>query len=385
MVSGQAVKNIVMGGKTAEDLFNKHWVNSGFEGEINDEGTKTTVPVQRLLHDSNKEKLQEFKGMTKSIIQKQMTSTQVEDSTPLIFDPEILSIVRMRAPFLEALPMEGQQGYKAVYNRIDSRDDPIGFKAEGDVLDLSGTSGKNIGFTKGETSMKIYVDKADISDFTQAAASHYMNVEDTTLGQRIGLYAQRKEQQCLYGDTSQDTGSGYLGDAEAYDGLAKIFADAGTDVDKSGVTENFVKDVRTEIHNILQNENVNPADLMVVTSYTMFDALTNELAPAQTRYGATETTADVGIQQLRINGVPVMATHNVKEHTDGAYVVGSEYDVFIVNTRAARFRSLVPLSSVPLAKLGLSQATAIFEFGALIDRAGGNWGKWLKDYGVSTS
>lgn len=376
----------LMGDKTDKEIFSEIWEEQGFKGVRKEGGTVITAPMQRLLHDSNKDTLAKNKGMVKNAIVKQMTSTEVSGATPLVFDPEILNIEFMTAPFLEMLPQEGQQGYKAVYNRIDSRDDPIGFQAEGDVLDLSGYSGKDIGFTKGETDMKIYVDKANISDFSQAAAAHYMNVEDTTLGQRIALHAQWKEQMVFYGDTSQGTGSGWIGDSNGYDGMAKIFTDAGNVEDKSGVSSGeYVKDIRSEIYDLLQNQNIQATDLLIVTSYSMFDQLTRELVPAQTRYGATETTTDVGIQQLRINGVRVLATHNIKEYTDGDYNVGNEGDVFIVNTRAARFRALVPLSSVPLAKLGLSQATAIFEFGAFIDRAGGNWGKYLKNYTVTTS
>ena len=389
MVNGEMIKNIVMGGHSHETLFKHFWENYGFKGVKNEEGTAVTVPVQRMLHTSNQEQLKRFKGMVAkdmhSISQKQMTATEVQDYTPLVFDPEILSILKDEAPFLEAIPQEGQQGYKAVYQRIDSRDAPIGYTSESDSIDLTGYSGKNIGFAKGETDMTIYVDKANISDFTQAAAEHYMNVQDTTLGQRIALYGQRKEKQILYGDTSQDTGTGFIGDANSFDGLAKIFTDQGNDKDKSGVSDNIVKDIRGEIHLMLQNENVSVRDLMVVTSYTMFDKITGELQPAQTRYSATETVADVGIQQLRIHGVPVLATHNVDNHSDSGYTPGSETDVFIVNMRAVRFRSLVPLSSVPLARLGLSQATAIFEFGALIERSGGNWGRYLKNYGVTVA
>ena len=382
----ELTKEVLMGDQSYDDVFKQSWEHHGFKAVRKEGGVPITVPMQRLLNQKNTDMIDKNTGMVKNAITKQMTATEVEGSTPLVFDPEILSIEFMTAPFLEALPQEGQQGYKAVYNRIDSRDSPIGFVSEGDAIDLSGYSGKNIGFTKGETSMKIYVDKANISDFSQAAAAHYMNVEDTTLGQRIALHAQWKEQMVFYGDTNQDTGSGWIGDSNGYDGMAKIFTDVGNDVDKSGVSSGeYVKDIRSEVYDLLQNENIMAQDLLIVTSYSMFDQLTRELVPAQTRYGANETSADVGIQQLRINGVPVMATHNIKEYTDGSYNIGNEGDVFIVNTRAARFRALVPLSSVPLAKLGLSQATAIFEFGAFIDRAGGNWGKYLKNYSVTTS
>lgn len=442
------IKKIVMGNKTSEELFKTFWIDNGFKGVKADNGQTITVPVQRLLHQDNKEVLKQYKGMARKALTKQMTSSEVESHVPLVFDPEILAILKQNAPFKEAIATEGQQGYKAVYQRIDSRDDPIGFTSESEVVDLSGTSGKNIGFAKKETDMTIYVDLVDISDFTQSAAEHYMNVEDTVLGERLALYAQRVEKQMLYGDTSLDTKSGFIGDANGFDGLAKIYTDKGNSVDKSGTTDNFIKDIKGEIHQMLQDENVNINDLMVLTSWTFFDELSNELVPGNSRFSETATAADVGIRQLRISGVPVMASHNVGlqqaeekvlststgdnevvvandytsvlEADDTVSIGGSDYtvssvsysssdnettitfnsvdsdltgetatiditgsdrDVFIVNTRAVRRRLLVPLSTVPLGRLGLSERTALFEYGAMIERTDGNWGRYLKAYG----
>jgi hypothetical protein len=375
------IRSIAMGSKSPEELFKQYWEAHGFQKVNSGDGSILTVPVQRMLHTSNKDLLKQNKGMVRRAIVKQMTAAQVATHTPLIFDPEILSILSQNAPFKERIAIEGQQGFKAVFNLINSRAAPLGFKAESAVLDLSGSSGSGIGFDKGEIDMRIYVDLVDISDFTQAAAEHYMNVADTTLGERVALYAQRSEQQMLYGDPTEDTQTGYLGDATGYAGLAKIFADAGNSVDKRGVSENFIQDIKREIHQLLQEaKNVNINDLLIVTSWSFFDVLANELVPAQTRLSAVSTEADIGIQTLRIQGVPVIATHNVATHVDSGFVTGDEGDVFIVNTRATRFRSLVPFSTIPLGRLGLSERTALFEFGAMIERTKGAWGKHLKAY-----
>ena len=372
---------MVFGNDTTEQLFNKYWAKHGFAGVKNDAGTTLTVPVQRMLNTKNQEALKKFKGITR----KQMTATEVEDHVPLIFDPEILSILKEEAPFLEMIPIEGQQGYKAVFNFINSRDAPLGFKSESDVIDLSGESGKDIGFDKGEVDMTIYVDIADISDFTQAAAEHYMDVADTTLGERVKLYAQRKEQQILYGDPSQNTASGWVGDASGYKGLATLYNDKSNAIDKSGKSDNFIKDIKKELAKIKQEENVNVNDLRIITSHTFFDVLSQELVPENVRFAATGTDANIGIQTLRIKGVPVLATHNVDTFVDEGFTVGDEGDVFIVNMRAVRFRALVPFSTVPLARVGLSERTALFEFGALIERTNGNWGRHLKAYNYDGS
>lgn len=381
-----AIKNMVMGNKTPEELFKMFWEDYGMKGVKTEQGQTITVPVQRVLHRDNKEVLAQNKGMVRKAITKQMTASEVQSHVPLIYDPEILGILKSNAPFKERVAKEGQQGYKAVFNYIHQRDDPIGFKSESDVLDLTSTSGKNIKFEKGEVDMTIYVDLVDISDFTQAAAEHYVNVEDTTFGERLALYAQRLEQQMLYGDKSQDTDSGYLGDANSFNGLAKLAADASNDVDRSSIDKDFAKDIKSYIHDIMQNEAVNINDLVIVTSWTFFDKITSELVPNQIRYAAVPGDTNVGIEQLRIAGVPVMATHNVSSYTDGDYSIGDENDVFIVNMRAIRHRQLVPLSTVPLGRLGLSERTAIFEFGAMIDRTEGNWIRYLKSYdgGAST-
>lgn len=448
---GNTIKNMVLGKqKDASEIFEQYWGKHGFKGVVNDAGVRVSMPVQRLLHNDNQEALKKFKGMTRKAIEKQMTSSEVSDSTPLVYDPEILSLFKDEAPFMEQVAQEGQQGYKAVFNRIDSRDEPLGFKSESDVVDLSGNSGKNIGFSKSEVDMAIYVDIADISDFTQAAAEHYMNVEDTTLGERVKLYARRKEQTMLYGNTSLDVKDGGIGDANGYNGLAKLFTDQSNDVDKSSKSADFVEDIRQELYSLKQSENVSMNDMLIVTSWDMFAKLSEDLAPGQTRLGPNQTSANVGIQELRISGVPVVPTHNVDKiqnteivasssSTDNEVVVPNDYtqvlsaddtfdvggteltvastsyssannqttitvdalasdvegetatidiagsrsDVFLVNLRATRFRSLVPFSTVPLGKLGLSERTALFEFGAMIERTNGNWGRYLKAYNAS--
>lgn len=454
MVSNTRIKNMLFGNKSDSEIFKEYWEANGFKERKGSNGEALTVPVQRLFNSKNTEILAKHKGsVCKTIASWQtkdaMTSTQVQTHVPLVFDPDILSIQKDVAPFLERVPTEGQRGYKAVYQRVDARDRPLGFRTEAQVLDLTNETASDITFEKEETDMVIWIDKVEISDFTQDAASHYMDVRDTTLGQRVAEFMQRKEQQILYGDIGLGLQKGGLGDSRGYDGLSTIFTAAGNSIDKSSITEKFIGDIKKEIHAMIQKENVSPSDLLVVCSWSMFDTLGTELQPGQTRFGATENTADIGVANLRIQGVPVLPTHNITLHQETEVVVtsnagdntlvvpndytdvlaaddefdvggvtltvastsydsgdnqttitvdalaetvngetatfdiaGDDGDVFIVNTRAIRFRALAPFSAAPLARLGLADVSAIYEFGAFIERSAGNWGRYLKAYSI---
>ncbi|AXR81502.1 hypothetical protein [Natrarchaeobaculum sulfurireducens] len=313
-----------------------------------------------------------------------------ENSTPLVFDPEVLDIQKTEAPLAAGrLPTEGQEGYRAVYNVIDDRDDPIGYVSEGESANVLDDA-RGMSMERGEVDMAIYVDTAAITDFSAQAAAHYVDLEDLTLGARVAEHAQLKEQTVLYGDTSVDAEDGGPGDANAYDGLATIFDEADNAEDKSGFDPSaedddkaLVNDVKAEINEILQSEkNVSRGDLEVWTSYTVVDRMESELTNIA-RHDTDQDTVAYGHDGITINGVPVVPSHNVDEHDIGAEdPVGDEGDVFIVNTRSVRFRQLAPLSSIPLGTRGLADEVAMFEYGALIARAEGQWGRYLQAYDV---
>lgn len=320
-----------------------------------------------------------------------------ENSTPLVFDPEVLDIQKTEAPLaMGRLPSEGQEGYKAVYNVIDDRDAPIGYVSEGDSANvLDDASGMSM--ERGEVDMAIYVDTASITDFSAQAAAHYVDLEDLTLGARVAEHAQLKEQTVLYGDPDGvDTpDEGGIADENAYKGLATIFDEADNAEDKSGFDPSsedgerpLVDDIKAEIAELLQSsKNVSRSDLEVWTSYTVLDRIEAELTTIA-RHDTDQGSVDYGYDGVRINGVPVVASHNVDEHDVGedadgnTETVGDEGDVFIVNTRSVRFRQLAPLSSIPLGTRGLADEVALFEYGALIARAEGEWGRYLEAYDV---
>lgn len=388
--------------KGAEVLWETHGL--GFTTRAN--GVQVTAPVQSVHRHAGEQKLRNFWKRKQLGLQyedgdqhkgapseesrgKAVDSTIAETPTPLVFDPEILELLKSNAPFVAMVPEEGQQGYKAVYNRIDSRDAPMGFVDEGTSLDLISNS-KEFSMTRDETAMEIFVDAVRVSEFSDRASAHYMDLADTALGTRVAEHAQHKEQSFLYADPDQGLTDGSPGDSNAYHGLRSIFSDAGNLVDKATTdisgTDGLLRDLKAEIKELMQGPyNINKSDLMIVTSHTLFDQLENELE-VKARYNDDTDTVDFGIDTIRVSNVPVMATHNVDEHTfdDGSttYTVGSEGDAFIVNTRSTRFRSLMPLSTIPLAKQGWSDQMGLGEFGALIERSGGNFGKALENYQI---
>lgn len=304
---------------------------------------------------------------------------------PLVFDPDIVRILKDEAPLLERIPEVGQQGFKAVVNRIDARGAALGFRSESDALDLSAESENDDTFEQIEVDMEIWLDKVVTSDFAQAGGQHYFDIRDTQLGERVAQHAQDKERNVLYGDPSIATTSGSFGDAEGYDGFAEIITDAGNNVDKSGVdlsgSDALLKDIKAEIKTMLQGANaISKSDLEIWTSHTLFDELENELE-VRRRINDNAQSALFGFETIHISGVPVLASHNVTEHTDTS-ARGDEGDVFIMNRREFQFRSLMPLSTVPLARVGLAEQAAMAEFGAPVLRGAGNLCRYLEAYAI---
>jgi hypothetical protein len=359
------------------EKFSKFWLKNQFE--INATGTELEA---RGIEKATVDQMKEEKAIDANVAQ---------NATPLVFDPEILGIYKPNAPLVDRLTQEGQEGYTAVYNRIDSRDDAIGWTDEADSMNLLDNSESDISLAKAKRDMKIWVDKVSVADFSQRAMSHYANLRDTTLGERIAVHAQEKEQTVLYADPSQGLTDGSPGDENAPEGLATVAAAAGNQVDKSAVSlsesDALLKDIKAEIYSMLQSEkNILPNDLEIWTSWTLYDELDNEL----NSFGRIELDADrvnYGGTDMSIGpSVPVTPSHNIRAHTydDGTntYSAGSAGDVFIVNTRSMRYRNLAPLSTVPLGRRGLADEVAMFEYGTPIYRAEGEFSKHLSDYQI---
>lgn len=394
-----------MGVNSPEQAFNDLWAQHGFP-EINraNGAIKVTPSVQSMfstpenreaaagfwkkkqlgLDDENYAKAQTGELKESDLEHKTVDATVAENPTPLVFDPEILEILMSEAPLVARLPQEGQQGFKAVYNRIDERDAPIGFVDEATSLDLTQQS-REFNITRDETDMEIWVDAVEVSEFSERASAHYMNLRDTALGARVAEHGQEKEKSILYADPTQGTGTGGIGDANAYAGLSTLYGTTDKSATDVSGTKGLLKDVKAEIKDLLQGPYaVSKNDLEIWTSHTLFDHLENE-ADTATRREEGDQTVTFGMENIRISGVPVFPSHNVDSHTDDGdvtYSPGSEGDAFIVNTRSTRYRSLMPLSTVPLGTAGFGSRVAMGEFGALVERSAGNFGKYLSDYQI---
>ena len=320
-----------------------------------------------------------------------------ENSTPLVFDPEVLDLLKNTAPLaFDRLTRRGQQGYDAVYNVIDERQRPIGYVDVSQSTRLQDLA-RDFNLDREDVPMTIYADVAEIADFSATAAAHYMNLEDLTIGARMSEYALKHEQTVLYGDPTVALPGGSPVSENAFKGLATWYDEAGQSEDKSTVSSDFLEDIKSEIRELMQGPfATNPTDLEIWTSWTMYDALENELTP-RARHDENATSLNFGDYGIQIGGVTVYPSHNVDEHTyveedenfeevtdtPQTETVGDEGDVFIVNTATAEYRELAPLSTFPLAVRGASDEVAMVEYGALVEQSQGNFGKVLEGYDVA--
>jgi len=362
-------------------------------------------------------------------------SNVAERSTPLVFDPEILQSLKDDAPLLwERTARQGQQGYYAVFNRVDRRQRPIGRVPEAVSKRLQDLA-RDFGLNREDVPMKIYADTAEIGDFAATASAHYMDLEDLGIGARMSEYALFDEQEGLYGRYEQDDVEfvdgeefDYVegeGEAEPLEGgspvgeyaargLAEWFRladeaaaeldrhDTDHYVDKSDVSEDIAKDIKREITDLTQGPYATRIqDLEIWTSATMENFLEDEFV-GRARHQTNDSTLRFGGEQLYIKqDVEVVPSHNVDEHTyvaqdedddwqeydeeDGDFAeqsVGSVGDVFIVNTATFQKRELSPLSSFPLAVRGGADEVAMLAYDANVELSGGFFGKFLKGYDI---
>jgi len=370
-------------------------------------------------------------------------SNVAERSTPLVFDPEILQNLKENAPLaFERWARQGQEGYEAVFNRVDRRESPLGRVPESVSRRLQDYA-RDFGLNRESVPMRIYADTAEIGDFAATASAHYMDLEDLTITARMAEYAQFDEQEMLYGryeldgldedPTGGDAGEFDYeelgGEVDALEGgsplgqyaarglaewyrLAQEAADTVDEVeetdiviDKSGVSEDFLDDIKGEIHDLLQGPYaVNPNDLEIWTSYSMYDRLENEFIP-RARSEENQGELNYGDYRIRIAGIEVVPSHNVDEHTyvaqdedgdeqdawdeydpdDDGFEdrsVGSQGDVFIVDTSTWRKRELSPLSTFPLAIKGAMDEVAMVAYDGNVELSGGFFGKHLDSYAL---
>lgn len=380
-----------LGLNNTADVFKHFWTEYGFpKGEDG-----ATVSIQRMFSDPTRR--EEMRGQVSKGIRAVLepaaakaavTTSTISAAVPLMYDPEILDLLRSDAPALAQIPQIGWEGPTYKGANISARAHPIGFLSEAESMNV--TSLTPSGFTVSPISadMKIAADVVSVGDFAQRTSEHQLSLRDTALGVRVSEYLQLKEQAVLYADPSQAATDKGLGDADAYQGAAKTFTAAGMATDKSAVSlsaaDALSKDIKAELKDLCSRYAVSPTDLFVVTSYDVHDQIDNEIN-VHARTDLNGTDINYGYQGLKIWGVPVVPTHNVKKQTawsEGGFAPGDEGDVFILNRRAHWFASLAPLFTLPLGRRGASDEFMLAEYGTYVDRSGGKFGKYLKAYAV---
>ena len=235
----------------------------------------------------------------------------VQAATPIEVDPEIVDIQRSAAPVLDRITQEAQAGFTAQYNIVSDRNAPVGYTSESDAIDLSANSDGDFALGTKTRDMTIYVDRVTLSDFTQRAQDSlgYMDVEETTLGQRTIVHALTKAGGIFYGDPAVGKSDGSIQDSNAFPGLARIAEDADTGgvgaadnvVDKSGFSGSgetpLLDDIKNELTQLVSDTGAEYQNLEVMVSPTFFDALENE-ANVVTRLDGFDDSINFGGRQI---------------------------------------------------------------------------------------
>ena len=385
----------VLGFRNSIEVYNHFWKNHGF-AVVGYDGTTESVQ-RKLTRPENRERMKGYvakkvgdyltgdglkrKGSVEGIA----TSSTVSAAVPIIYDPEILDILRTDAPLMAEVSIVGWPGTHYKGANIAVREHPIGFLSETASIDVTSLTRRGFELGDIEMPMRIQADVVGISDFGQRSSEHQFSLRDTALGARFSEAVQLKEQAMLYANPASATDGG-LTDANAPTGFAAQFGGGGGVVDKSSVSlsasDALLKDIKAEIKGVLKSYNVTPSDLFIGTSWDVHDELDNEINV----HGRTEVgqgSVNYGAERLSIMGIPVIPTHNIKEHalwTSGT--IGSEGDVFILNKRAHIIASLAPPFILPLGRRGLSDEWVMGDYYCVVDRSGGKFGKYLQGYDI---
>lgn len=336
----------------------------------------------------------------------------VQDSTPIEVDPVVVDIQDNAAPLRREVTFEAQPGFTAQFNIIGSRNAPTpGKVGEGEAVDLSDNDNADWTLENEQLDMGIYVDRMTMSDFTQRAWESLNwgtnDIEDTTVGQSVAKHARFTAWEMVYGDPDATTATAdaQIQGEHAAASLAywANFADAEdlTDIvhvkDKSAVAVNDgsdgipgLEDLKSEVTDLVTNTGANYNDLLAVCGPDAFDEFSNE-PNRVTRLDGYDANADVEDRRIRLkSGVELVEVRQVgKDSVEDVPFEDAESDwapaegdVFIFDTSAFRRRQLAPASSVPLARRGLADEAALFEYYNNIDKSHGAHVKFLQGYDI---
>jgi hypothetical protein len=336
----------------------------------------------------------------------EITQSVVQAATPIEVDPEIVTILTGAAPMLDLVTMEAQAGFEAQYNIVNDRNAPIGRVSESTALDLTSASDGDFSLATKTREMDIYVDRVTLSDFTQRAEDslNYMNVEETTMGQRTSVYGKYTAGELLYGDpnvgSSGNPGvaAGSIQDSTAAPGLARIAQDADSGSigaadnvkSKTTTTSGFLEDIKSEITSLVTNTGAQYEDLVAVTSPEFFDTIENS-QNSVVRLDSFDQNLNFGGRSINIKqAVPLEEVRAVGRTDHGGYSYDGTGgagnfdpdpgDVFIFDQSTFRHRQLAPLSTVSLGRRGLADEAAMFAYSTNIDKSHGAHVKYLQGY-----
>src|SRR5690554_339210 len=174
------------------EVYRHFWKNHGFSPS--GEGGVTESVQSKFARKENREAAKGFvvKRITEAFEKSEtperskgaVTSSTVAAGIPLVYDPEILDILRTDTPLLYEIAIVGWQGPYFKGMNIANRAHPIGFLSETESANV--TTKTPTGFTAGEVSeaMTIQADVVSVTDFGQRAAEHQFSLRDTALGIR---------------------------------------------------------------------------------------------------------------------------------------------------------------------------------------------------------
>lgn len=339
----------------------------------------------------------------------EIESSVVQASTPIEVDPLIVDINDGAAPLLEYIDMEAQPGFEAQFDVITDRG-PVtpGAVTESDAVDLSDNDNTDWTMDNDSLEMSILVARINMSDFTQRAWETLSwggnSIEETTLGQVMAALARWRAGEIVYGDPDVGTSDGSIQSANASPGLAWWAANADANlstgithvVDKSGISttgdQPRTTDLKSEITELVTNTGAEYDSLRAICGPDAFDTFENEFNGV-VRMSAFNEDVSFGGRQINIKqGVELTEVRAVGRDEHGGYTYNqtgdtpagtwdiNAGDVFVYDESTFKRRQLAPLSTVPLARRGLADEAAAFEYKANIDKSHGAHVKFLQAY-----
>jgi hypothetical protein len=317
------------------------------------------------------------------------------NATPIMVDPDLINTVRSQAPVLNWVDVVAQAGFTASFNIVSGRESPShGRSTEAEVRDVSDSSGSAFTLGNDEEDMKIWLDVLDISDFASRAMSSldFMDLEGTSVEIRTQEYAVNMGEEVFYGNPAGGLSDGGPHDSEAPKGLYKWADDANTSytIDRSTYDltgdKPLFEDIKSYVRGLVKNTAATPANLGIVVSPDMFDALENE-ANVNVRLDSFDGTLNFGRQAgantLSITGVPVLPDPNIRDQAYGSgQYDGNIGDVFIYERPRFQRRALMPFSSTTFGQLGLANRMGLFQYDTTIDKTQGEHVRVLENYNI---